>query len=165
MICSKEKSIFRMKKKECYSQATFHANISRLIVAKTKKQAIEKATYELNKTNIRLDQITLENEIGESKVFSVHQVEEIDWYDVEFTECSNQFRVFGRIRLFIFLLQTDIGINEIEHAVYNLPRTLVYEKPVLVISEGFNHIFLTVLQQKMEWKTILKEIIPLSKLA
>lgn len=120
----------------------------------------------MNKKNsIRLPQITLQNNIGTSKIFAVSEVEEMDWYDVEYAVYSNQFRVFGRIQLSICLPQRDNSTNEIEQAVYNLPGTLVYENPVLVISEGFKHVFLTVLHQMMEWKTMFKETMPLGKLA
>lgn len=151
------------------TEATFHANLSYLIQAQTKKQAIEKVTYELNKTNIQLHEITLENDRGDSNVFTVQQVEKMDWYDVEQTDCSNQFRVFGRIQLLIIPRNQSDSKNNIEQTTYHMSQSLVYGKPVLTISEGFKHIFITVSEQKMEWKTklgeTLGETVFLSKLA
>jgi hypothetical protein len=154
-----------MKKNESLSQATFQANVSYLIDAKTKKQALEKAANELNTAITHLDQITLENEIGQSKDFSVLEVEGMEWLDVENAEYSNQYRVFGRIRLSISeLKQTDYYINDFEQFSYKIPPNLVGEQPILVISEGLRHIFLTVSQQVAKWNTI-EESMPLSKLA
>jgi hypothetical protein len=154
-----------MKKNESLSQATFQANVSYLIGAKTKKQALEITANEWNKASAHLDTITLENEIGQSKDFSVLQVEELDWFDVENTEYSNQFRVHGRIRFSISeLKQTDYYINDSKHTSYKIPPTLFSEKPVLVISEGLRHLFLTVSQQVVKW-TPIEETLPLSKLA
>jgi hypothetical protein len=162
---SKENLMLAMKKNEYLSQATFHANVSYLIGARTKKQALEKAANECNTASTHLDQITLENEIGQSKDFSVLQVEGMEWFDVENAEYSNQYRVYGRIRLSISeLRQTDYYINDFEHHSYKIPPTLIGEKPVLVISEGLRHIFLTVSQQVVEWNSI-EESMPLSKLA
>jgi hypothetical protein len=154
-----------MKKNESLSKATFQANVSYLIAAKTKKQALEMAANELNTAGTHLDQITLENEIGQSKDFTVLQVEEMDWFDVENTEYSNQYRVFGRIRLTISEpRQKDFYINDFERFTYKIPPNLVSNKPVLVISQGLRHIFLTVSQQVVERNTI-EESMPLSKLA
>jgi hypothetical protein len=154
-----------MNKNESLSQATFQANVTYLVGAKTKKQALEKAANELNTASAHLDQIILENEIGLSKHFTVLQVEEMNWFDVENTEYSNQYRVHGRIRLSISeLKQIDYYINDFEHFSYQIPPTLISDKPVLVISEGLRHIFLTVSQQVMEWNT-KEEPMPLSKLA
>lgn len=156
-----------MEHKEHIAEATFQANISYLIQAQTKKQALEQVAYELNKTNIQLNEITLENELGDSNVFTVQAVEKMDWYDVDHTDCSNQFRVFGRMQLLIILRKQSVTWNDVEQATYHMSQSLVYGKPVLTISEGFKHIFLTVSQHKMEWKTKLqeKETVLLSKLA
>ncbi|WP_139305663.1 hypothetical protein [Paenibacillus sp. GP183] len=154
-----------MKKNETLSQATFQANVSCLIGAKTKKHALEKAANEWNKASIHIDPITLENEIGQSKHFTVVQVEQMDWFDVENAECSNQYRVFGRIRLSISeLKQTDYYINDFDQFSYKIPPSLVGKKPVLVVSEGLRHIFLTVSQQVAKWNN-KEESRHLSKLA
>jgi hypothetical protein len=152
-------------KNEPLFQATYQADVSYLIGAKTKKQALEKAANEWNTTNIQLDRITLDNENGQSKDFSILQVEQFDWYDAENAEYSNQFRVHGRIRLSMSeLKQSDYHINGFDHTSYKISPTLISEQPVLVISEGFRHIFLTVSEQVLEWKT-MDESMPLSKLA
>ncbi|KRF44084.1 hypothetical protein [Paenibacillus sp. Soil787] len=158
-----------MEQEDYIAEATFQANISYLIQAQTKKQALEQVAYELNETNIQLNEITLENELGDSNVFMVQEVEKLDWYDVDHTECCNQFRVFGRMQLLIILRKQNDPMKDVEQANYHMPQSLVYGKPVLTISEGYKHIFLTVSQHKMEWKTKLQEkemeTVLLSKLA
>ncbi|KQX56636.1 hypothetical protein [Paenibacillus sp. Root444D2] len=146
-----------MEQEDYIAEATFHANISYLIQAQTKKQALEQVAYELNKTNIQLSEITLENELGDSYVFMVQEVEQMDWYDVDHTECSNQFKVFGCMQLLIILRKQKDTPKDVEQATYRLSQSLVYGKPVLTISEGYKHIFLTVSQHKMAWKTKLQE--------
>lgn len=146
-----------MEQEDYISEATFHANISYLIQAQTKKQALEQVAYELDKTNIQLNEITLENELGDSRVFTVQEVEKMDWYDVDHTECCNQFRVFGRMQLLIILRKQSDTMKDVEQSTYHLSQSLVYGKPVLTISEGYKHIFLTVSQHKMAWKTELQE--------
>ncbi|MGO4273757.1 hypothetical protein AB4Z22_28655 [Paenibacillus sp. TAF58] len=160
-----------MEQEDYITEATFHADISYLIQAQTKKQALDQVAYELDQTNIQLNEITLENELGDSCVFTVQEVEAMDWYDVDHTECCNQFRVFGRMQLLIVLRKQNDSMKDVEQATYHMSQSLVYGKPVLTISEGYKHIFLTVLQHKMEWKSKLqekeneKETILLSKLA
>jgi hypothetical protein len=162
---SKENIMLAMKTNESLSQATFQANVSYLISAKTKKHALEKAANEWNTASTHIDPITLENEIGQSKHFTVHQVEEMDWFDVENAEYSNQYRVFGRIRLSISeRKRTDYYRKDFEQFSYKIPPSLFSQKPVLVISEGLRHIFLTVSQQVAKWNNI-EESRPLSKLA
>ncbi|WP_219838089.1 hypothetical protein [Paenibacillus sp. R14(2021)] len=154
-----------MIKKEFDAQATFDAQISRLVPTCTRRKAIDMAAFELNKDNVHLDRLKLQNDMGESVTFSVQQVEALEWFDAEFTECCNQFRVFGRIRLSISLLQAARSIIEAEPVPYKLPLTTVYDKPILVISEGVNHIFLTVWQQEMEWKSTRHTMNPFIRLA
>lgn len=154
-----------MEREEHVAEATFEANISYLIQAQTKKQALEKAAYELNQTNIQLSEITLENELGASNVFMVQEVEKMDWYDADHTDCCNQFRVFGRIGLLIILLKQSDTMNDVGQNTYHMSQSLVYGKPVLTISEGFKHKFITVSQQKMVWKNKLEETMFLIKLA
>ncbi|MDQ0872763.1 hypothetical protein QFZ77_001422 [Paenibacillus sp. V4I3] len=146
-----------MEQEDYIAEATFHANISYLIQAQTKKQALEQVAYELDKTNIQLSEITLENELGDSNVFTVQEVEKMDWYDVDHTECCNQFRVFGCMQLLIVLRKQSDTMKDVEQVTYHMSQLLVYGKPVLTISEGYKHIFLTVSQHKMEWKTKLQE--------
>ncbi|NRF94474.1 hypothetical protein HQN89_26550 [Paenibacillus frigoriresistens] len=146
-----------MEQEDYIAEATFHANISYLIQAQTKKQALEQVAYELDQTNIQLNEITFENELGDSHVFTVQEVEKMDWYDVNHTEWCNQFRVFGRMQLLITLRKQSDTMKDVEQSTYHLFQSLVYGKPVLTISEGYKHIFLTVSQHKMEWKTKLQE--------
>jgi hypothetical protein len=152
-------------KNEIVSEAVFTANVSFLLAAKTKKHALEQAVTEWNKANVQLDQITLNNENGRAKDFSVLHVEELDWYDAQQAEYSNQYRVHGRIRLSISEMnQKGYDINDFEQTSYQIPPNFVSEKPVLVISEGLRHLFLTLSQQSIEWKS-LEESMPFSKLA
>ncbi|QHW29755.1 hypothetical protein GZH47_02140 [Paenibacillus rhizovicinus] len=155
-----------MKKKESNSQAIFEARISRMVITGTKKQAIEKAAYELNKSNLPLDWLTLYNEQGESNEFRVCQVELLEWQDAEFTDAYHQFKVHGRMILTISPRQAAFEHGEPEHGVYRLPQSSLYDKPVIVLSEGMNHYFLTVLQQELKWDSpMIKVVNPLSKLA
>ncbi|NBD22524.1 hypothetical protein [Paenibacillus glycinis] len=155
-----------MKKREAYSRATFEAHVSRLVITRTKKQAIEKAAHELNASNLPLDRITLRNELGESKVFSVLQAERLDWYDAEATDSTHQFKAYGRIRLSICTAEGAIDHLDAIRSLYSLPRTSLYDKPVLVISEGLNHFFLTVLRQELNWEAAqFLGVAPISKLA
>lgn len=147
-------------------QSVFEAHISRIVITSTKKQAIEKAAYELNPSNLPLEWLTLRNEQGESKEFRVSQVNLLEWQDAEFTETCHQFKVLGRIVLSICPRQTASDHGETGLGTYRIPRSSVYDKPVLVLSEGMNHYFLTVLQQEMRWEAPMINVVnPLSKLA
>ncbi|QHT60976.1 hypothetical protein GXP70_14145 [Paenibacillus lycopersici] len=155
-----------MRKRDSGTQAIFEAQLSRMVITGTKKQAIHKAAYELNRSNLPLDWLILESEQGESREFRVNQVEQLEWHDAEFTDACHQFKVVGRIVLSISPRQTAFDHEELEQAVYRLPRSSVYDKPVIVLSEGTNHYFLTVLQQNLIWKSTLNNVVnPLSKLA
>ncbi|MNI62728.1 hypothetical protein D3C73_1180590 [compost metagenome] len=88
----------------------------------------------------------------------------MDWYDVEYTEYSSQFRVIGQLQLIIKPL-SEMGLNELKPLNYQIPRSHVYNKPILIISDCFKHIFMTVIQQKLEWQNKFKSAMLISKLA
>lgn len=155
-----------MTKRESNPQAIFEACLSRLVIARSRKQAIDTAAYELNKSNLPLDWMTLLNEQGESREFRVGRVELLEWQDAEFTEDCHRFKVLGRIVLTISPRHGALDQSETEQGIYRLPRSSLSDKPVIVLSEGLNHYFLTVLQHDMKWEApMIKVVNPLSKLA
>ncbi|MBO7744154.1 hypothetical protein I8J29_08115 [Paenibacillus sp. MWE-103] len=156
-----------MKTRECSSQATFEALISRMVIARTKKEAVEKAAYELNAHNADADRITLRGERGEPFLFIVDKVELLDWHDADLTDCCHQFKVFGRMRLALRPQQTAFDPSgEGERGAFRLPVTSVGDNPVFVLPNGSEPCFLTVLQQSMSWESSrIKSIAHLSKLA
>ncbi|MFC4808551.1 hypothetical protein [Paenibacillus sp. GCM10023250] len=156
-----------MKTRECSSQATFEALISRMVISRTKKEAVRKAAYELNADNADANRITLRGEQGQPLVFFIERVELLDWHDAEMTDCCHQFKVFGRMRLAIRPLQTSFDPSgEPERGGFRLPGTSFGENPVFVLPNGSEPCFLTVLQQTMTWESSrIIGIAHLSKLA
>jgi hypothetical protein len=148
------------------SEVIFKAILSQLVIAKTKKQALETAASELNKSNLRMERITLENGRGETKEFKVSQVEMMDWYDVQHTEFSNRFKVYGRIGLSISPVNaSEVDPSDSDISEYQLPSSFTLDFPIITLPVGRGNVFLMVLQQLMELKTAVKETSTLTKLA
>ena len=79
---------------------------------------------------------------------------------------THQFKAFGRIRLSICIAEGAIDHLDAVRSLYSLPRTSLYDKPVLVISEGLDHFFLTVLRQEFNWEAAqIIGLTPINKLA
>ncbi|RKP57323.1 hypothetical protein D7Z26_04935 [Cohnella endophytica] len=143
-----------MIKNDIYAQATLTLNVSFRITARSKTHALEMAAFQVNKENILLDWIQLENIQGIKEILKVECIESILWTQVYSTEYSNQFKVAGSIRL---MLRKDTNKGNLTKTAYRLPRSTIQEKPIWVLPTSYEPIFTQVLHQSLEWNSESRE--------
>jgi hypothetical protein len=136
------------------AQATLKLNVSFRIAAKSKTHALEMAAFQVNKENILLDWIQLENDQGIKELIKVDNVESILWTHVYSSEYSNQFKVAGSIRL---LLRKEKNKGNLSKAAYRLPKSVIQEKTIWVIPTSYEPVFTQVTSQTLEWNSESRE--------
>jgi len=139
-----------MIKRDIYAQAVLNLTVRFRITAKSKTHALEMADFQVNKENILLDWIQLENDQGSREILKVDRVESILWNHVYSSEYSNQFKVVGSIRL---LLRKEKVEGHLYKTAYRLPRSIIHENTTWVIPTSFEPIFSQVLNQTLEWNS------------
>ncbi|WJH35596.1 hypothetical protein MJA45_25095 [Paenibacillus aurantius] len=142
-----------MEKRDTNVYATLQAAVSQQVAAPNKKQALELADFRMNRNNVQLQQVLLQNEIGGKKVFTIEGVEEIRWFDVQLGDYSGRYEVYGHVRVSIRLpVGPEHLIREIQQTCFYLPRSLVTDKTVWVVPTFSKPVFVRVVHQAMEWK-------------
>lgn len=143
-----------MIKNDTLAQATLKLNVSFRITAKSKTHALEMAFFQVNKENILLDWIQLENDQGIREMFKVDNVESIHWSHVYSSEYCNQYKVIGTIRL---LLRKEKNKGNLSKSAYRLPRSFIQEKTIWVLPTSYEPVFTQVMSQTLEWNSESRE--------
>jgi hypothetical protein len=134
--------------------AVLQVTVSYLAAAGSNRQALDAANMRIHPDSILLDQIKLVNEQGTGKTFSVERVKSVEWTQVTGSEYNHLFKVTGHI---CFMLRIRIHVeheaDNYRKATYELPRSIIENKAVLVIPTRSEPAFTQVISQSLEWKT------------
>jgi hypothetical protein len=148
--------IHDMIKIDKIAHATLNMTVSFRITAKSKSHALEMANFQVNKSNILLDWIQMENDQGNREILKVELVETLDWTHVYSSEYNNQFKVVGSIRL---LLRNEKNKGTLSKNAYRLPRSVTQEGTIWVLPTSYEPVFTQVLNQTLEWHSESRESI------
>lgn len=134
--------------------ADITANVSMMVQAGSKREAVMAARILLHEDNIRLLKVKMVNGEGKTRWFRVESVGEIEWNGAEWTGYSSRFMALGKIRLTV---DTDVQDEADlqggpEHTAYQLPRSVVNDYTHWAVPSSSGPVFLCVQSYQLEWK-------------
>lgn len=151
------KAAIDVKRRGSMVTGGFEAWVSTLVSAENRKHALEVAKERLHRNNFELREMNFHDQQSRKHQFIVKEVISVEWLEVELTECSNQFRVYGK---FILELKSaaDIDHQDIINATpaLTLPCSALSQKPVLVIPRLLDHVFIEVEYHSLQWQSKIK---------
>lgn len=152
------KAAMDVKRRGSMVTGGFEAWVSTLVRAENRKHALEVAKQRLHRNNFELREMCFHDQESRKHQFIVKEVNSVEWLEVELTECSNQFRVYGK-----FILELKSAADIDHQDIYNnttpalsLPCSAISEKPILVIPRLLDHVFIEVEYHSLHWQAKIK---------
>lgn len=135
----------------------FEAWVSMLVQANHRKDALHLSRQRLHKSNFELSEIYFQDPNGRRHLFHVVMVDWVDWMETELTDCSNQFRVYGKFRLLLKgAVATEFHEEFLKTSALSLPSSALSSKPVLVIPMSLDQVFIEVEYHVLSWQVKTK---------
>lgn len=142
-----------MRDSGLYAEIT--AQVSMVVFADGKREALIKARVQLSNDSIRLMKVKMINGEGSPCWFRVEAVHAIEWGEAVWSGYTGKYMVNGTVRLSINSKEEpgESGVSTLRQTACELPRSVLNDQPTWSVPTSGGPVFLCVKSYDLEWRS------------